>query len=205
MRYWRFIMISKILRKISISFLMVLISVQTVFGNEFCLVSKIDDRKFVISNGKDEGINSVNRFTFFSSTNRNGSSLDGYVNSEKYHKKEMLECFSVETPSSLFPTQYIESLDPYYEGSVKDIVFITSYCLVNDFYKSEPPNYYQYYQRTDYQILTYYPNKGEDSDDSVNLSVRSIYGLCGNTDVGKTNELNDDLYECYWNEQMVWV
>ena len=125
--------------------------------------------------------------------------------SEKYHKKEMLECFSVETPSSMFPTQYIESLDPYWEGSVKDVVFLTSYCLVNDFYKSEPSNFYQYYKRTDYQIVTYYPNKGEGSDDNVNLSVRSIYGLCGNTDIGSTNELNDDRYGCYWNEQMVWV
>ena len=176
-----------------------------VLANDFCLVSELDDRKIVISNGQNEDINSVDRFTLYSSTNRNGSSLDGYLNSEKYHKKEMLECFSVETPSSMFPTHYIESLDPYYEGSVNDIVFITSHCLVNDFYKTEPSNFYQYYQRTDYQIVTYYPNKSEDSDDNVNLSVRSIYGLCGKTDVGKTNELNDDRYGCYWNEQMVWV
>ena len=118
-----------------------------MYGEDFCLVSELDDRKIVISNGQNEDINSVDRFTLYSSTNRNGSSLDGYLNSEKYHKKEMLECFSVETPSSMFPTHYIESLDPYYEGSVNDIVLITSHCLVNDFYKTEPPNYYQYYKQ----------------------------------------------------------
>ena len=198
-------MIKQITTKITLAVTVFFLSLQSVFANDFCLVSKVEDRKILISNGQNEDVNSVDRFTFFSSTNRNGSSLDGYLNSEKYHKKEMLECFSVETPSSMFPTQYIESLDPYWEGSVKDVVFLTSYCLVNDFYKSEPSNFYQYYKRTDYQIVTYYPNKGEGSDDNVNLSVRSIYGLCGNTDIGSTNELNDDRYGCYWNEQMVWV
>ena len=176
-----------------------------VLGNDFCLVSKVEDRKILISNGQNEDVNSVDRFTFFSSTNRDGSSLDGYLNSEKYHKKEMLECFSVETPNSMFPTQYIESLDPYWEGSVKDVVFITSHCLVNDFYKSEPPNFYQWYKRTDYQIVTYYPNAGEGSDDNVNLSLRSLSGLCSSSDIGTTNEMNDDEWRCHWDDQMVWV
>ena len=177
-----------------------------VLGNDFCLVSKQDDRKILISNGKDNGVNSVDRFTIFSSTNRDGTSLDGYVNSEKYHKKEMLECFSAETPSSLFPTQFIEPLDPYWEGSVKDVVFLTSYCLVNDHFKSEPPNFYQHHKRTDYQIVVFHPNSEEDSwDESVNLSVRSVSGLCGISSVGTTNELNDDQWKCNWDDQLVWA
>ena len=176
-----------------------------VLGNDFCLVSKVDDRKILISNGKNDDVNSVDRFTIFSSTNRDVSSLDGYDNSEKYRKKELLECFSTETPSSLFPTQYIEPLDPYWEGSVKDVVFITSYCLVNDHFKSEPPNFYQHHKRTDYQIVMFHPNSEEGSDESVNLSVRSVSGLCGTTSVGSTNELNDDQWMCEWDDQLVWV
>ena len=176
-----------------------------VLGNDFCLVSKVDDRKILISNGKNDDVNSVDRFTIFSSTNRDVSSLDGYSNSEKYRKKELLECFSTETHKSLFPTQYIEPLDPYWEGSVKDVVFITSYCLVNDHFKSEPPNFYQHHKRTDYQIVMFYPNSEEGSDESVNLSVRSVSGLCGNTNVGSTNELNDDQWMCNWDDQLVWV
>ena len=58
-------MIYKLIRKVSLSFLIVMISVQSVFGNDFCLVSKLDDRKILISNGKDNDVNSVNRFTIF--------------------------------------------------------------------------------------------------------------------------------------------
>ena len=88
-------MIKKFISKSIITLVLPIFSVQSVYGEDFCLVSELDDRKIVISNGQNEDINSVDRFTLYSSTNRNGSSLDGYLNSEKYHKKEMLECFSV--------------------------------------------------------------------------------------------------------------
>ena len=52
----------------------------------------------------------------------------------------------------------------------------------------------------------FHPNSEEDSwDESVNLSVRSVSGLCGTTNVGMTNELNDDQWMCEWDDQLVWV
>jgi len=47
-------------------------------------------------------------------------------------------------------------------------------------------------------MVMFHPNSEEDSwGESVNLSVRSVSGLCGISNIGTTNELNDDRWRCY--------
>ena len=202
---------SRLLEKLVIFVLIQLLTVQSVFGGieEFCLVGELNGRKLVVSHGKDLNPNDINStiyerdFTFHSSTHKMKSE-----NKSKFDAK-MLECLSVRTPPLNQPPQYLYSDDPYYETGIDGIQYFSSYCLVNDDQhdKNSFNPEYQSIQKSRHQILIFYPNKGEGSDDGIVLSLRNLSQSCGTSKVVSANSLNYTgcsmlLDEIFWLDEV---